>query len=293
MIWVGMSVVVQQADGNMSRLQSIQVLRAVAVIAVLVFHFGAFPDGRAGVDLFFCISGFVMAGLMKRTPRQFAIDRFVRIYPPFLAVMALTFLLVPMQFELTKFALSMILFPDKDMVYLYPAWSLGFEVIFYTACVLAMKVGGRAVLAGYALLFALGIPYLGSAFVLEFLAGFAIARRAWWALPILLLAAFTDPRVLAYGSIGAGLLWLGVRQESWFRGPGWDPLAKVGDASYSIYLTHVPAGSFLLSLLPPAATMIGCLVFGLLFHGLIERPLLRYCRNLAARRTARSAPLAA
>jgi exopolysaccharide production protein ExoZ len=279
--------------GETGRLQSIQVLRAAAVIAVVLFHFGALKDGRAGVDLFFCISGFVMAGLMDRPVRQFAIDRFVRIYPPFLAAMTLTFILVPQPLEPVKLSLSLLLYPDKDVIYLYPAWSLGFEAIFYIACALSMKFGGRWLLAAYALLFAFDVPYLGSAFVLEFLAGYAIARRAWWALPILLLAAVSEPRVLAYGSIGAALLWLGVRFEQRLRGPVWRPLAAIGDASYSIYLTHVAVGSLLVGLLPAMSAIPACLLFGLLFHQLVERPLLKMCREWVAGWTVRPAVSAA
>lgn len=270
-----------QIEAGTTRLQSIQMLRAIAVIAVLLFHFGTLTDGRAGVDLFFCISGFVMAGLMDRTPRQFAIDRFVRIYPPFLVVMALTFLLVPMPFDAGRVALSLLLFPDKDVVYLYPAWSLGFEAMFYIACVLAMRFGWHIILATYAVLFAFDVPYVGSAFVLEFLAGFAIARRAWWVLPILLLGAVSEPRVLSYGTLGAALLWAGIKLEPHLRTtPG--PLSKVGDASYAIYLTHVPIGTVLTGNVPPPVTIVGCLLFGLLFYQMIERPLLRWCRSLAS-----------
>jgi len=72
------------------KLRSIQVLRALAACAVVVLH--AVPDahapvdnagyGAAGVDLFFVISGFIMANVAKeRSASEFLRDRLWRIYP--------------------------------------------------------------------------------------------------------------------------------------------------------------------------------------------------------------------
>ena len=55
-------------------------LRAVAVIAVVVFHFyaSALPGGFAGVDVFFVISGFLMTGIIFKGIEQdkFSLARF-------------------------------------------------------------------------------------------------------------------------------------------------------------------------------------------------------------------------
>ena len=261
------------------RLQSIQVLRALAVLPVVFFHFSDLRDGRAGVDLFFCISGFVMAGLMDQPPAKFARDRVVRIYPPFLAALALALILFPQPIDPEKLTKSLLLWPVRDEIYLYPAWSLSFEAMFYCACVASMFVGGRVMIAAFAVAFLLRLPFIGSGFVLEFLAGFAIARKQWWALPILLLAATFDPRVLRYGPWAALILWLCTTNEQWFRHRLWAPVALIGDASYAIYLTHLPIGSKLVRDLPLAATIYACLAGGLLFHFVVEKPLLRLFRK--------------
>lgn len=50
-------------------------LRAIAVLSVLLFHFGveAFSGGFVGVDVFFVISGFLITRLIKNELEE---DRF-------------------------------------------------------------------------------------------------------------------------------------------------------------------------------------------------------------------------
>jgi len=57
-------------------------LRAVAVLAVVLFHFypNLLPGGFAGVDVFFVISGFLMTGIIARgmDSQQFSLVRFYK-----------------------------------------------------------------------------------------------------------------------------------------------------------------------------------------------------------------------
>ena len=95
-----------------ARVEVLDLLRMIAVLAVIAFHFGyrgpatftgagvALPDianlakyGYLGVQLFFVISGFVIAYSAEgRTSTAFAIARVARIYPGFLFCMTATFL---------------------------------------------------------------------------------------------------------------------------------------------------------------------------------------------------------
>ena len=79
-------------------------LRAVAVIAVILYHldFSWIPGGFLGVDLFFVISGYVITRLLldsiQRSGgldlRAFYAARFRRLLPPLLFMMFVTTIIV-------------------------------------------------------------------------------------------------------------------------------------------------------------------------------------------------------
>jgi len=79
--------------------QDIDGLRAIAILPVLLYHFrfGILPGGFTGVDIFFVISGFVIAGSLESDIRQsrfsivdFYFRRFRRLLPAYLLMAALT-----------------------------------------------------------------------------------------------------------------------------------------------------------------------------------------------------------
>ncbi len=78
---------------------SIQYLRALACIAVVVFHAtedlgGVFNIGQTGVDLFFVISGFIMWSITEHretAPGNFLLRRVVRIVPLYWLITLLIF----------------------------------------------------------------------------------------------------------------------------------------------------------------------------------------------------------
>lgn len=208
----------------MKRLDSIQMLRGVAALAVVVFHIctlskdyanGVFFQpftliGNAGVDLFFVISGFVMAATTYDTfdtpgaPARFAIHRFSRIYPPYwiLSVFVFAYYLydpagVNAEHGGVDLAASFWLTPGPLLPLIPVAWTLVHEVMFYAVffvamCILPHRQLGRALvvwasLIGLNMLTAFASPasalttYLLHPFNLEFIGGTLIGlhyRRA-------------------------------------------------------------------------------------------------------------------
>jgi peptidoglycan/LPS O-acetylase OafA/YrhL len=152
------------------RVEAFDLLRALAVGAVLAFHYmfrGAVGDegftqvslpalapyakyGFFGVQMFFVISGFVIAYSTEgRTAIEFAIARIARIYPGFVVCMTLTFLLTlaigAPQLEVHAvqwFANLAIDAPALRQPFVDGAyWSLVCEVTFYGWVALLMMLG--------------------------------------------------------------------------------------------------------------------------------------------------------
>ena len=77
-------------------------LRAIAVLAVVIFHLGVpgFDGGYVGVDVFFVISGYLITSIIKGkleggsfNLRDFYSRRIRRLVPPLLATVAVTIVL--------------------------------------------------------------------------------------------------------------------------------------------------------------------------------------------------------
>src|SRR6185312_12523676 len=93
----GVPVPVQSSPA--ARIDAVDGLRALAVVAVVAFHFGApLPGGFLGVDLFFVISGFVITRLLVRQHAagsgvrygHFLARRIRRLLPVLVVVLAVT-----------------------------------------------------------------------------------------------------------------------------------------------------------------------------------------------------------
>jgi peptidoglycan/LPS O-acetylase OafA/YrhL len=157
------------------RYYELDLLRFVAAFSVLLFHYTfrgtaaldhasdlSYPwlapvtkYGYLGVDLFFLISGFViLMSASSGSKRQFAVSRFVRLYPAYWVCCTATFLVLLMAEHrryvptVPEYAVNMTMLnqfigiPSVDSVY----WSLAVEMKFYLLVflVLLFKQIGRA-----------------------------------------------------------------------------------------------------------------------------------------------------
>lgn len=99
-------------SGPLGRRPEVDGLRAVAVAAVMLYHFGlGCPGGFAGVDVFFVISGYLIVGILLREMdhggfsfAQFWARRVRRLFPALAAVLCFTLaaswrMLGPREFE--------------------------------------------------------------------------------------------------------------------------------------------------------------------------------------------------
>lgn len=235
-------------------------LRAVAALLVLLYHlatatpfaanredraFGLVASacravGFAGVDLFFVISGVVMAATCyerfgrRDESRRFLLRRLVRIYPLYwtaTAVVLAIALAAPQltarePFTLAQIAKSIVLWPQTHFPVVAVGWTLTYEMFFYLVFA-ALLVVPRRTAALLLVLWAvvtialypvsdlpnrpmtaqgyLALSVYASPLVLEFIAGCAIGRAARrQAMPVAALTLLVGVTVLvaAGGFVG-------------------------------------------------------------------------------------------
>ena len=144
-----------QQTSSSTRLHGLDHLRAIAILLVMIFHYGssipAFLEpirtiGWTGVDLFFVLSGYLIGyQLLKEYQReqqinfkQFYIKRFFRIIPAYISVLILYFSLgqfaegngLPNIFRFLSFTQNYGLDPQTQKSFSH-AWSLCVEEQFY------------------------------------------------------------------------------------------------------------------------------------------------------------------
>lgn len=286
----------------MQKLRSIQVLRGIAAMAVVVYHATGyrFGVGAAGVDLFFVISGFIMAHVSQgRSSGDFMLDRLWRIVPLYFAALVARLALFPAEWSQCRTLASLTLWPSWPnwcFPYVFQGWTLSYELFFYA--MLALCISRQwlmfAILPAI-VLWRLTIPadpfvWLGNPMILEFLMGMALARaprrHGWITLTaglVGLAIAPTEPtsmmRVIYWG-IPAALIFHGTLCfERALKSELAELPVQLGNASYSIYLFQF---IFLIPLIGQPAVLAICTagVGGYAVHRLVEKPLLRSRRPI-------------
>lgn len=143
-------------DFHSMRFDSIQALRGISAIFIVLEHVRFLSCGAFGVDIFFCISGFMIMLSTQRDASHFLVKRLIRIIPFYYLMTLVTFLallLIPDLFAQTKanpmFLVKSLLFIPFDIGggVLQPlvrvGWTVNCEIFFYLIFWLAMKLNHR------------------------------------------------------------------------------------------------------------------------------------------------------
>jgi peptidoglycan/LPS O-acetylase OafA/YrhL len=283
------------------RLVALDSLRAAAALAVLLYHYtkgyervvgphsvpiAGFALGYLGVQLFFVISGFVIAWTLQRSTSfaDFAFGRIARLYPAYLVCAAITGAVVfgfrfnPTHIQTDDIAWNAIIgLPqlvkanNLDASY----WSLGLEVSFYVMagaviyglpkvrfeifCLvwLIVSLAARALLPGHIQVHLLLVSDYSPLFVAGAML-FAISpsrqpdRLTFATLAAAIAMCFigTNQHWIR-ATNGAGLcLFIGLvfiaATEGLSRFLKFRPLVLLGQASYSLYLIHQIVGYWII-----------------------------------------------
>lgn len=307
--------------GRIQSLQVLRFFAALGVVwehAATWKNPHALTGGAAGVDLFFVLSGYVISAAAQSKSATFLRDRLSRIFPIYwlLAVAWIAFAVGREPFDGWRLFTTVTLLPASTSApldnYVGVGWTLSFEILFYAVVWLVLRgLSWRAALAAYGALAlaAVFIPsgllrFFGSPMVVEFLLGAAAFRLgrgrsiAGAVALALVCAAFPFvPRMLTLPQ-AALVPWLGLGRVA-LLGPLaflavwgaaqldcsallWRPFVLLGDASYSLYLSHFLVLLVVLDIagrtVPPALACALCVVVSVPLYLWIERPLLRWSR---------------
>lgn len=234
--------------------------------------------GAYGVAVFFVLSGYLMAQLSLRDdPRRFLLNRVLRIYPLFLIVVAIAiagYLVTGHGRRPDLIALTLVPAGPRDYM-LGVEWTLLFEMTYYVVIALIVLSGFRSWLDWFfgAWLVAIvalaltgtappseGTPVLSKLFGQSanaaFLLGFLLPRlinRNWVPSAIVLCVLAAPFAVLAYYTTDGALLRWPTAVSALFLvaaalkaqpvsnpGIGGRIGLRLGDASYALYLCHMP-----------------------------------------------------
>lgn len=288
-----------------------------------------FQQGQTGVLLFFLISGYVVPSSLLGHPdkhlRRFVISRVCRLYPAYWISVLLAALVLAEPLSLLQFTANLSLLQRfagiPDMVGVY--WTLQVEMVFYVLCILLflgrvldspnrlglLVVGLAAALLVAAALrrfTAIPLPVGWGLYILMMLFGTwlrlaaADSHRKWRAVLAFALMLAAICALLYYptafhrhwlshyaGFVIALALFMALREVSWLS---WNPLVRLGEISYSLYLFHSLMRPVRLMLWPQLqawpltafAIEVGLsLAFSILVYKFVEQPAIRFGRRWA------------
>ncbi len=184
---------------------SIQALRGIAALFVVLEHVRFLNCGAFGVDIFFCISGFMIMYTTHESTEYFLRKRLIRILPLYYIMTIGTFsllLLFPSMFEQTKadpiFLVKSLLFIPFDIgngvlqPLLRIGWTVNCEMFFYLLFLISFHIshkyrglicsiilGGIAILAQLLPVNFAPLTFYGDPVMLEFILGILCYYAAW------------------------------------------------------------------------------------------------------------------
>ncbi|WP_439366573.1 acyltransferase family protein [Bradyrhizobium sp. DASA03005] len=296
----------------------VQAMRGIAALLVVCGHAvsarpdmvgyelaeGALTILASGVDVFFVISGFIIAttAAAQRNPWNFVFRRAVRIYPVYwlalLAAFASSYWIALAPGERPALDVGTIFAWTYPNWYIGPAWSLAFELHFYAAVAIILAIKPNRLfeilfawlaMVIVALYFRIQLGICSHPLVLEFGAGVGIAyllisRGLRFSLGVVACSAglffagwywifvhgATDPqfaRVPTYG-LGAGLLIHAVVSAE-IEGRSFSPVLQfLGKISYSLYMVHYPLVKWIANFDGPWLLSAGGTVIGLILFSI-------------------------
>lgn len=289
--------------------------------------------GDIGVDLFFCLSGFIAVYITQQSafPSNFIFKRFIRIFPLLWIVVSLYALLrvlVRQELPYENYVRSLTLWP-VGIVEPGVVWTLRHEMLFYvlfSLTLLARRNNGRTIKAAWHLpmFFWIISPILFFGVTNEWAAFFASPVNIFFGFgtltgivfcrfgPLLDLTPWAS--VLVFISILALACVLGYRRDALgevvfvgvlcslciffaataraFSGVVHRALKVLGDASYSLYLTHMIVIPVVLTAsckiypndyVAVLSGLIISILFSIAVYVLIEKPVLAKLRRFTAR----------
>lgn len=271
-------------------LKSLQILRALAATSVVYFHIGLVTHrisipvfGSFGVDIFFTISGFVMAMIVAsgQGAKTFAFNRITRIVPLYWIFTTCILFIAIIKPELINTPTVNLINYLKSLFFiaLYPVlfvgWTLNYEMFFYFCIWISMVLNRRfyflvAVILIIVFHFCLRSwfnikplnIFFSSNLFFEFILGMCLFKLyeftknyKQFLVPNIIIAAFAFifmayaetvglkfDRLLIYGIPSGLLLFSVLNLESLFIQKNnlvINLFKSLGDASYSIYLSHL------------------------------------------------------